>query len=174
MAPALAEEPDSPEDAHAQPPPPTEQQPPPPMQQQPPPAPPPPPLPPMLTPQSPQQYAAERAAEADKLERKGKAMKGGGAFMLAMGIALELTGLSMTFYSQLADPPTCYINQPCDDPRTKFLVSGTVLELAGGGLIGGGLPVMFAGINRLNRARRLRLHLSFTHEEVRAQAAFTF
>jgi hypothetical protein len=174
ISPALADEPDGPDDVR--PAPPQEQQPPPPP---PAPVPPPqmqplPPPPPMLTPQSPQQYAAERAAEADKLLRSGRAMKAGGAFMLAMGIALELTGLGMTFYSQLADPPICYVGKPCDDPRTKFLISGSVLDLAGGGLIGGGLPVMFAGVNRINRARRLKLHLSFGAQEVRAQAAFTF
>jgi hypothetical protein len=178
ISPALADEPDGPGDVRPTPP---QSETPPPPALPPPPAPPP-PLPPMLAPQSPQQYAAERSTEAEKLERSGKAMKAGGAFMIALGAALELTGLSMSLYSQFGPGPTCYIlvqggknQEVCgDDPRTPYLIAGTVSEIVGGALIGGGMPVMFAGISRIRRAKVMKLHMSFGPQEVRAQAAFTF
>jgi hypothetical protein len=116
--------------------------------------------------------------EIAHLESSGRAMKAGGAVMVALGAALELSSLALTLYSQIAPAPVCTVSLTngtvCpDDPRIPYLIAGTVGELAGGGLIGGGLAVLSAGNGRIRRARLLKLHMSFG-TQVSAQVGMTF
>lgn len=91
-------------------------------------------------------------------------MVGGGAFLLAVGAALELTGIVMSAYSQFGSfDPVC---AKCDDPRTPFLITGLVSSLAAGGMIYGGLAVLSAGKGRIRRAKLMKLHMSFGTQQV--------
>jgi hypothetical protein len=182
ISPAFADEPDGPDDSRLQqqvPPPPQVEtqppvyQPPPPVYQAPQPVyPPPQPMPQPIV----QQPSSEEIAH---LESSGKSMKAGGAVMIALGAALEITSLAMTLYSQFAAAPVCTVSLSngtvCpDDPRIPFLIAGTVGELVGGGLIGGGLAVLSAGNGRIRRARLLKLHMGFGPQQVSAQVGMTF
>jgi hypothetical protein len=123
-------------------------------------------------PQAPVQAIVPPSEEANRLERSGKAMVGGGAFLIAVGAAAELTGLVMSIYSQFGSfDPVC---AKCDDPRTPFLITGLVTSLAAGGLIYGGTAVLSAGKGRIRRAKLIRLNMSFGSQQVSAQAALNF
>jgi hypothetical protein len=117
--------------------------------------------------------------EAERLERSGRTMKAGGAFMLALGIAMELSGDAMTLYSQFADAPSqCasyHGSGTCpDDHRKDLLIGGVVSGLVGGGLSYGGLAVMAAGRGRIYRARALRFQPVLGARDVGARLSLTF
>jgi hypothetical protein len=171
----------------AQPPLPPAQPPPPPMQPQPdepmpgqpqqilpPLPPPPPPLPPQV------RAALDQKArdEATHLESSGKGMRAGGAVMVALGAALEISGQVMVLHSQFNTTQTCTtkggMTSCSTDYNTGELVAGIVSGLAAGGLLYGGMALLSAGGARLRRAKVLKLRFSPGPQQVSAQFSVTF
>jgi hypothetical protein len=143
---AFADEPDGPEDVHA------------PQLQA--------PIAPVYAPAAPALVGDPRR-EIDELERSGRRLRAGGAVMIALGAALEVAGQIMVLHSQLAESQVCTRNlqgaTSCSsDLDVGELVAGIVAGLAGGGLLGGGVPVFGAGSARLRRAAVLRARMGLS------------
>jgi len=121
----------------------------------------PPPL--RLVPPPPPVVPPELLAQISDLERSGKRMRAGGAVMLALGIALEITGQVLVLHSQLSTTQTCATKAGVTSCSTDYNVAelgtGIGLGVAGAALLYTGPTVMSAGSGRIRRARFLKATL---------------